>query len=81
MLSTQHSNGSHQLQTQQRQIQFEELSIASLPLEAHLVPLGAAETRSLAGFSEFSERSESIEGNFWKNCRENVFLSEIPIFC
>ena len=57
----QHVNGNN-LETQQRQIQFEELSIASLQ-EAHLVPLGNADTRSLAGFSEFSERSESVEGS------------------
>ena len=74
MLSTQHGYGSAGLATQQRKIQFEELSIASLQ-EAHLVPLGNPETMSLAGFSEFceSEMDESLEGIGFNNISISKF--------
>ena len=45
---------------QQRNIQFEELSVASLQ-DVHVFPLGTGDSRSLAGLSEFSEQCDSIE--------------------
>ena len=45
---------------QQRNIQFEELSIASLQ-DVHVLPMGTHDSRSLAGLSEFSEQCDSIE--------------------
>ena len=46
---------------QQRSIQFEELSIASLQ-DVHVLPMHATgDSRSLAGLSEFSEQCDSIE--------------------
>ena len=57
---SQHINQYSSLMQQQRNIQFEELSVASLQ-DVHVFPLGTGDSRSLAGLSEFSEQCDSIE--------------------